>query len=204
MPDNKKNQNTYKEEFLKQWHDRIKEQDLALEMFKKKCFDTADFNIEQECKSLMKRFKDTMQMPSRLSEIAIQLFINNKNIECAICIMEYLETTGMQYVADEITLYILLAKYYIDNGNIERGKHFLILIATDTSDNYEESLYYRNLLDTWNEYKHYVEGEIPPSENIDMNQNHQGEEDLDPLGEIRLFLMEVFGRQNTFHDTSSC
>ena len=188
MSDNKKKKNTSEEERLKQWYDRIEEQDAALEMFKNKCFDTADFYIEQECKSLMRRFKDTMQIPSRLSEIAIQLFNNKKNVECAVRIMKYLETTGMQYVADEITLYMLLAKYYIDNGNIERGKHYLVRIATNTSENYEDSLSFRDLLDTWNSYKHYVNGEIPPSKRLNIAQD---EEDLDPLGEIELLLMEV-------------
>ncbi len=67
--------------YLKQWYDRIDEQEAAVGIFKNKCLGPIDFDVELECKSLMKQFKDTMQIPSKLSDIAIQLFNDNKNKE---------------------------------------------------------------------------------------------------------------------------
>lgn len=70
------------------------------------------------------------------------------------------ESKYLPFLSDETTVYILLARHYIENGNVEKGKELLVKIANETTDNYEESLDFRGYLDIWNKYKHLVEGEI--------------------------------------------
>lgn len=89
---------------------------------------------------------------------------------------------------DEIMKYIVSAVFAFETGETEKGKEFLRKIATETTDNYEESLEFRGWLDEWNKYKHLVKGEIPKSKVVN------GKADSDELSDdelMDLFLEEV-------------
>lgn len=66
-------------------------------------------------------------------------------------------------IADEITVYLRMAEYYIENGESGKGVEYLIKLCTETTDNYEESIGFRGLTSVWDNYKHLVEGKVPPS-----------------------------------------
>ena len=66
-------------------------------------------------------------------------------------------------IPNETLVYLRLAQYYFENGDISQGEKFLIKLCTETVDNYEESIKFNELTDVWNKYKHYVEGKVPPS-----------------------------------------
>ena len=70
-------------------------------------------------------------------------------------------------VADDVTICLRMAEYYIENGETEKGIEYLIKLCTETVSNYEESIGFRNLTEVWSKYKHLVEGKVPPSETCD-------------------------------------
>lgn len=67
-------------------------------------------------------------------------------------------------IADDVTLYLRMAEYYIENGETEKGVEYLIKLCTETVSNYEEAIGFRKLTEVWGKYKHLVEGKVPPSE----------------------------------------
>lgn len=68
-----------------------------------------------------------------------------------------------KYIADELTVYLRMAEYYIESGETEKGIEYLIKLCTETVDNYEESIGFRELTAVWEKYKHLVDGKVPPS-----------------------------------------
>ncbi len=68
-----------------------------------------------------------------------------------------------EYIADTVTLYLRLAEYYLENNETEKGVNYLIRLCTQTTDNYEESIEFRELTDIWEKYKHLVAGKVPES-----------------------------------------
>lgn len=66
-------------------------------------------------------------------------------------------------IGDTIYLYLRLAEFYLENNDTEKGINYLIKLCTQTTDNYEESIKYRNLTDVWEKYKHLVAGIVPES-----------------------------------------
>ena len=67
-------------------------------------------------------------------------------------------------IADDVTIYLRMAEYYIESGEMEKGIEYLIKLCTETVTNYEESIGFRGLTAVWEKYKHLVEGKVPPSQ----------------------------------------
>ena len=74
---------------------------------------------------------------------------------------------------DEVTVFLRLAEYYINNGDTEKGKAFLIRMCNETVDNYEEALKFRNLFKVWKKYKHLVEGRVKTPVSLDNEENKE-------------------------------
>lgn len=82
-------------------------------------------------------------------------------------------TLGLRYLqiakdvfpvyADDVTYYLRNAQYYIEMGDLELGKSYLVKLCCETVDNYEESIGFRELTHVWDKYKHLVEGKVPAS-----------------------------------------
>ena len=70
-------------------------------------------------------------------------------------------------VYDDVTIYLRLAEYYIENGETDKGKDFLKRLCNETVDNYEEALEFRNLKPVWEKYKHLVQGCVNPPVSLD-------------------------------------
>lgn len=91
--------------------------------------------------------------------------IENGEKECGfayfLAFEKYIEKDA-ECIADTVTLYLRLAQYYIEKDE-EKGILYLIKLCTETTDNYEESIKFRNLTDVWEKYKHLVAGKVPES-----------------------------------------
>lgn len=70
---------------------------------------------------------------------------------------------SFDFVADDVTLYLRLAEYYLEKGEEENGVDFLIKLCTETVDNYDEAISFRELDTVWQKYKNLVEGKVPAS-----------------------------------------
>lgn len=66
-------------------------------------------------------------------------------------------------IADELTIYLRMAEYYIEDGKTEKGIKYLIKLCTETVENYEEAIAHRELTAVWEKYKHLVAGKVPES-----------------------------------------
>lgn len=72
---------------------------------------------------------------------------------------------------DDVTIYLRLAEYYIENGEIDKGKDFLIRLCNETVDNYEEALKFRNLNSIWEKYKDLVKDCVKTPVSLDNETN---------------------------------
>ena len=73
----------------------------------------------------------------------------------------YEHPTSLGVYWDDTTLFLRLAQYYIEKGETETGKQFLMRICTDTADNYEQAINYRKLGDVWEKYKPLIQDDLP-------------------------------------------
>lgn len=64
---------------------------------------------------------------------------------------------------DMVSRWLLTAQYHIENGEEALGVEYLIKLCTETVDNYEEAIGFRELTPVWEKYKHMVAGKVPPS-----------------------------------------
>ena len=92
--------------------------------------------------------------------------IENGEKECGfsyfLAFEKYIEK-DCECIADSVTLYLRLAQYYFENNDTEKGVNYLIKLCTETTDNYEESIAFRELTGVWEKYKHFVSGKVPES-----------------------------------------
>ena len=94
--------------------------------------------------------------------------IEKSNYETGINILlAVYESDFLKDIGDDVTLYLRLGEYYIENGNVNKGKDFLICLCNETVDNYEDALEFRKLLPVWKKYKHLVQGCVQPSVSLE-------------------------------------
>lgn len=120
------------------------------------------FKSQKDVEKFIKKNRSIEHLPMALMDYAAELWSNN-NYESAMMI--YMEMDGnkhLPYVYDDVTLGLRLGKYYIENGEIEKGKTYLLNICNEYS-NYEESFSFRELTDEWLKVKPYVADQIPAS-----------------------------------------
>ena len=100
--------------------------------------------------------------------------------------------------------FMALAEDYMKEGNTEGAKAALILLCR-RCDNYEESIEWNGLTDKWKQYRHLVEGLVPPPVNFhgavarSPKECSMGIEDIfalpeeDLLSALSLHLQELSG-----------
>lgn len=64
---------------------------------------------------------------------------------------------------DMVSRYLLTAQYHFENGDTEAGVACLVRLCTETVENYDEAIGFRELTPVWEQYKHLVAGKVPPS-----------------------------------------
>lgn len=136
---------------------------------------------EKDFERFIKKYKDLPMLDSILTNYAEDL-ANGKNHAKGIMMLEHLLVSkALPYISDETTIYLALAKHYIEYGNISKGKEFLIKIANETVDNYEDAIEFRGYTSFWNEHKHLIQKEIKPSTSSNGNTDLTDDELLDLL-----------------------
>jgi len=110
---------------------------------------------------LGRQYHSNYSLSMHFSNMGEELFRSGKWEEG----MAFIRTalTDFDDVADEVTLYLLSAQYYIEQGEVERGKEYLIKLCTETASNYEEAISFNGLDDVWEKYRYLVEGQVPAS-----------------------------------------
>lgn len=147
--------------------------------------DLDNVNNEKELSKFFKKYRKVQFIDVMLVNYADNLIKGNDYQKGIMIIKGIYESKYFDFISDDITVYILLAKHYIENGDIEKGKRFLIKIANETTDNYEESLDFRGYLDIFNKYRHLVKDKIKKSVSTDT------EEELSDDDLLELLLEEV-------------
>ncbi len=101
--------------------------------------------------------------------------------------------------------FMTLAENYMREGNTEGARAALILLCR-RCDNYEESIEWNGLTDKWKDYRHLVEGLVPPSVSFhgvaarSPEECSMGIEDIfalpeeDLLSALSLHLQELSGK----------
>ena len=146
------------------------------------------FKTQNDVSKFIKKYKSVECLPMIMMNYADELRNKGKHDIANLIYLEMVENRHLKYIYDEVTLYLRLAEYYINNGEIEKGKSYLILLC-DEVDNYEEALEFRELTVDWQKLKPYVDDEIKPSL---VTMKDSDEDEFVPDDELlELFLSEM-------------
>ena len=117
--------------------------------------------LEKSLKKLLHKYRNNYGLLNYYLLFAEECFkANDYNAGIRVVFIVY---KSSECIPNETFVFLRLAQYYFENGDISQGEKFLIKLCTETVDNYEESIKFNELTDVWNKYKHYVEGKVPPS-----------------------------------------
>lgn len=123
---------------------------------------TKDFDLlQKELGRLTDEYKDCCGSADYLISLADEL-INEKDFDAGLLINKTV-LDNFAWIADDVTLYLRLAQCYFEKGDEKTGTEYLVLLCTETADNYEEAISFRELDGVWQEYKHLVENKVPDS-----------------------------------------
>lgn len=89
--------------------------------------------------------------------------ISDGSYDAGISVIRSVER-NFKIIANQTILCIRLAEFEFENGNIERGKEYILRFLTKV-DNYEEAIEINGLTDVWNQYKSKVDT-LPKSKKI--------------------------------------
>lgn len=146
------------------------------------------FSSQKDVAKFIKKYRKDMHLEMIMVNYAEEL-IKNKKYDTAILIfLEMIQNKYIKYISDEVTVWFRLGEYYINNGEIEKAKEFLIRICNNY-ENYEESFEFRGLTSAWEKVKHYVENDVKPS--ISINNDLQDDEPMTDTELLDLFIGEM-------------
>lgn len=145
------------------------------------------FKTQKDVAEFIKKYRKTMNLPMIMMEYADELIHQNEYDKAMLMYLEMDKNKKLEYIYDDVTLWFRLGEYYINNGDIEKGKAYLIRICDEIS-NYEESFEFRELTEDWKKLKPYVVDEIAPS--VVMEEDDDG-----PMSDAELLelLLEELG-----------
>ena len=147
-----------------------------------------NFKTQKDVARFIKKYKSVEYLPMIMMNYADELRNKGKCDIANLIYLEVFENKHLKYIYDEVTLYLRLGEYYINNGEIEKGKSYLISLC-DEVDNYEEAIEFRELTADWQKLKPYVVDEIKPSL---VTMNDTDEDEFVPDDELlELFLEEM-------------
>lgn len=147
-----------------------------------------NFESQKDVSKFIKKYKSVEYLPMIMMNYADELRNKGKYDIANLIYLEIVENKHLKYIYDEVTLYLRLGEYYINNGEVGKGKSYLISLC-DEVDNYEEAIECRELTVGWQKLKPYVADEIKPSLVI---MNDTDEDEFVPDDELlELFLSEM-------------
>lgn len=131
------------------------EYDVLIEEMKK-------FKSQKDVAEFIGKYRKTMNLPMIMMEYADELMHQNEYDKAILMYLEIDKNKKLEYIYDDVTLWFRLGEYYINNGDVEKGKSYLIKICDEVS-NYEESFEFRELTVNWQKLKPYIIDDIKPS-----------------------------------------
>ncbi len=121
-----------------------------------------DFASRKDVAKFIRKYKSVDYLDMIMINYAEELIVKNKYDTAYLIYLEIVENKNLMYISDEVTLWFRLGEYYINKGDVEKGKSYLIKLCNEV-ENYEESLGFRELTAEWQKLKSYVIDEIKPS-----------------------------------------
>lgn len=121
-----------------------------------------NFKNQKDVAVFIKKYKSIDYLSMILMNHTDELRRNGKHNTANLIYLELESNKDLKYIYDDVTLLFRLGEYYINNGEIEKGKSYLIKLC-DRVSNYEESFEFRELTEDWQRLKPYVVNEIEPS-----------------------------------------
>ena len=147
-----------------------------------------EFSSQKDVAKFIKKYKSLDYLGIIMINYAEELIAKNKYDTACLIYLEIDENKNLKYISDEVTLWFRLGEYYINKGETEKGKAYLIKLCNKI-DNYEEALGFRELTDAWQKLKPYVVDEIKPSLITLCDTDEDEEMTEDEL--LELFLSEM-------------
>ena len=148
-----------------------------------------DFTNQKDVAKFIKKYKSVDYLGMIMINYAEELITKNKYDIACLIYLEIDENKYLKYISDEVTLWFRLGEYYINKGEIEKGKQYLINLC-DEVDNYEEAIEFRELTAEWQKLKAYVIDEIKPSL---VTMNDTDEDEFVPDDELLELLLSEMG-----------
>jgi hypothetical protein len=146
------------------------------------------FANQKDVAKFIKKYKSVDYLGMFMINYAEELITKNKYGIACLIYLEIDENKNLKYISDEVTLWFRLGEYYINKGEIEKGKQYLINLC-DEVENYEEALGFRELSANWQKLKPYVADEIKPS--LILNTDTDEDEQMSEDELLELFLEEM-------------
>lgn len=147
------------------------------------------FKNQNDVTEFIKKYKKIFNLPMLMMWHADELIQQDKYDMAILMYLEIDKNKNLKYIYDDVTLWFRLGEYYINKGEIEKGKSYLIQIG-DEIDNYEESFEFRELTAEWEKLKPYVIDEMKPS--IVMHGDREDDDEPMTDGELlKIFLEEM-------------
>ena len=147
-----------------------------------------NFKSQKDVSKFIKKYKSVEYLPMIMMNYADELRSKGNCDTANLIYLEMVENKHLEYIYDEVTLYLRLGEYYINNCEIEKGKSYLIMLC-DEVDNYEEAIEFRELTTDWQKLKPFVVDDIKPSF---VTMNDTDEDEFVPDDELlELFLSEM-------------
>ena len=136
-----------------------------------------NFRTQKDVAEFIKKYRKTRNLPMIMMEYAGELLNQNEYDKAMLMYLEMDKNKQLEYIYDDVTLWFRLGEYYINNGEIEKGKAYLKKICNEVS-NYEESLEFRELTAEWEKLKPYVVDEIKPSLVVEDDDESMTDDEL--------------------------
>lgn len=147
-----------------------------------------EFRSQNDVVEFISRYRSVNHIDMIMVEYAEELIAKNKYDTACLIYLGMVDNKQLRYISDDVTVWFRLGEYYINKGEIEKGKAYLIKLCNAVS-NYEESLGFRELTDAWQKLKPYVADEIKPSLITLCDTDEDEEMTEDEL--LELFLSEM-------------
>lgn len=148
----------------------------------------SNFKNQNDVAKFIKKYSTVDYLPMIMMNYADELITKNRYDTAILMYLEMAENKHLEYIYDDVTLWFRLGEYYINNGEIEKGKSYLIKLCDEIS-NYDESLEFRGLTADWQKLKPYVVDKIKPS--IVTTEDSEDDESLTDDELLELFLEEM-------------
>ena len=112
----------------------------------------SNFKSQKDVAKFIKKYRTNDYLPMIIMNYADELRTQGRYDTAILIYLEIADNKHLKYIYDDVTLWFRLGEYYINKGEVEKGKAYLIKLC-DNNSNYEESLELRELTAEWQKLK---------------------------------------------------